>query len=245
MILSFFLTFVGLLFVLKVSYAFLPSSKSFVSKAMLFQMNSNVPDTDSSPFSPNKDAQRNLKTSGLSIFSGMSGLLIATNFPQKINAASSQYPIKGDESLMAKKAHGTTDIPVQSSLRWNVDQSLADRICSYNRRWAENYGYWLTTSFLKEENGDKEITFYDSVTGKPLFIAPRNRSFTEWKDESSFHGWPSFRDQEVVWENVRCLKDGETVSLAGTHLGHNLPDFSGNRYCINLVSVAGRPSTTA
>merc|ERR1711936_160026 len=25
------------------------------------------------------------------------------------------------------------------------------------------------------------------------------------------HGWPSFRDSEVVWENVRCLKTGETV----------------------------------
>ena len=26
-----------------------------------------------------------------------------------------------------------------------------------------------------------------------------------------------------------------------SHLGHDLPDSSGNRYCINLVSVAGRP----
>jgi len=32
------------------------------------------------------------------------------------------------------------------------------------------------------------------------------------------------------------------VRVAGTHLGHHLPDFSGNRYCINLVSVAGNPS---
>eukprot|EP00967_Tisochrysis_lutea_P089910 scaffold128341_cov32-Tisochrysis_lutea.AAC.1 len=32
------------------------------------------------------------------------------------------------------------------------------------------------------------------------------------------------------------------VSTAGTHLGHNLPDAKGNRYCINLVSVAGRPT---
>ena len=32
-------------------------------------------------------------------------------------------------------------------------------------------------------------------------------------------GWPSFRDQEVVWDNVRMLRDGETVSLTGTHLG--------------------------
>jgi peptide methionine sulfoxide reductase MsrB len=59
--------------------------------------------------------------------------------------------------------------------------------------------------------------------------------------ESKQHGWPSFRDDEVNWKQVRCLRGGEAVSLAGTHLGHNLPDGKGNRYCINLVSVAGNP----
>lgn len=64
----------------------------------------------------------------------------------------------------------------------------------------------------------------------------------EFIDESKVHGWPSFRDQEVVWENVRILKNsGESVSIDGTHLGHNIPDRKGNRYCINLVSVAGNP----
>ena len=57
--------------------------------------------------------------------------------------------------------------------------------------------------------------------------------------ESKAHGWPSFRDAEVNWDYVRVLPDGETVSVDGTHLGHNLPDRKGNRYCINLVSVAG------
>ena len=61
------------------------------------------------------------------------------------------------------------------------------------------------------------------------------------KIESQNHGWPSFRDSEVIWENVRCLKNGETVSVDGSHLGHNIPDNNGNRYCINLVSVAGNP----
>ena len=60
-------------------------------------------------------------------------------------------------------------------------------------------------------------------------------------NESKKHGWPSFRDEEVVWENTRVLPGGETVSVDGTHLGHNLPDSLGNRYCINLVCVAGRP----
>jgi hypothetical protein len=44
---------------------------------------------------------------------------------------------------------------------------------------------------------NSEITFYDSVTGKPLFIAPRGRTFEEFRKESESHGWPSFRDQEV------------------------------------------------
>mmetsp|Transcript_8121 Transcript_8121/g.12549 ORF Transcript_8121/g.12549 Transcript_8121/m.12549 type:complete len:115 (-) Transcript_8121:76-420(-) len=88
-----------------------------------------------------------------------------------------------------------------------------------------------------------EITFYDSNTGKPLFCAPRGRSMEDFLQESRAHGWPSFRNEEVNWEYVRCLKDGEAVSVDGTHLGHNLPDFKGPRYCINLVSVAGRPSS--
>ena len=85
------------------------------------------------------------------------------------------------------------------------------------------------------------VTYYDSVTGKALFKAPVGRSAQDFIDESKKHGWPSFRDDEVVWDNVRCLKNGEAVSVDGTHLGHNLPDWKGNRYCINLVSVAGTP----
>ena len=137
---------------------------------------------------------------------------------------------------------GTGGAPVQSKLRWNCDVKLADRICNFNRNWAEFAGYWRQeTSFLKDVDPLAVTTFYDSVTGKALFKAPVGRTFEEFKSESLVHGWPSFRDEEVVWENVRCLKDGETVSLTGTHLGHNLPDRTGNRYCINLVSVAGYP----
>ena len=87
---------------------------------------------------------------------------------------------------------------------------------------------------------------------RPLFIAPKGRSFEEFVTESRHHGWPSFRDEEVVWDNVRCLEDGECVSIDGTHLGHNLPSGGTvastglsrkrNRYCINLVSVAGNPA---
>jgi len=150
--------------------------------------------------------------------------------------------VMGDESIMSEKAHGTSEAPVQKDLRWNCDNATADRICNFNRHYAEHAGYWAQTSFIgdvKDEVG--EVTFYDSNTGKPLFVAPRGRDMASFLAESGSHGWPSFRDEEVVWDGVRVLADGECVSVDGTHLGHNLPDGTGNRYCINLVSVAGRP----
>ncbi|KAL3786761.1 hypothetical protein ACHAW5_002962 [Stephanodiscus triporus] len=153
--------------------------------------------------------------------------------------------VMGDESIMSPKAHGTSAVPVQKDLRWNCDYDTADRICNFNRHYAEYAGYWETTTFVDEARAAKgggEITFYDSNTGKPLFVAPRGRDMESFLRESASHGWPSFRDEEVVWDNVRCLGDGEAVSVDGTHLGHNLPDGKGNRYCINLVSVAGRPA---
>lgn len=148
-----------------------------------------------------------------------------------------------DESVMSQKAHGTTEHPVQQNLRYGCDFQTADKICCYNRHYAEHSGYAFMKprTILEELAKGKEITFYDSVTGKPLFIGPRGRDAQAFILESQKHGWPSFRDQEVVWENVRCLPNGEAVSVDGTHLGHNLPDGKGNRYCINLVSVAGNP----
>jgi len=127
--------------------------------------------------------------------------------------------VMGDESIMSKKEHGTSHVPVQTNLRWKCDRSTADRICNFNRHYAEHSGYWKSTSFLDEEteNGQngKEINFYDSNTGKLLFTAPRGRSFEAFVKESMAHGWPSFRDDEVNWEYVRVLPDGETVSVDG------------------------------
>ena len=150
------------------------------------------------------------------------------------------YPILGTEAIMSPKANGTSAVAVQPNLRFGVDAWQANQICNHNRHGAEKSGSWLSTTWRKDVESAGEVTYYDSNTGKALFIAPRGRTFAEFFAESKSHGWPSFRDQEVVWENVRCLGDGEAVSVDGTHLGHNLPDRSGNRYCINLVSVAGQ-----
>lgn len=153
-------------------------------------------------------------------------------------------PVKGGEELMSPKAHGTTETGVQATLRWSANRAKADEICCYNRHYAEHSGYFLRTPFEEymRAHGESPVVFYDSVTGLPLYVAPVGRSVEDFLKESRAHGWPSFRDQECVWENVRLLKNGEAVSSAGTHLGHNLPDRKGNRHCINLVSVAGFPA---
>ena len=149
----------------------------------------------------------------------------------------------GDSSIMTQKSHGTSEVPVQENLRFGASRKLADKICNYNRHFAELGGYFKETSFESVVmNSSGPVVFYDSNSGKPLFVAPMGRSKEEFIAEAKLHGWPSFRDEETVWDNVRVLKDSlETVSVDGTHLGHNLPDKKGNRYCINLVSIAGSP----
>lgn len=155
--------------------------------------------------------------------------------------AETKLPVLCGEDVMSKKAHGTSEKPVQDKLRWGCDRDTADRICNFNRHYAEFAGYWSTTDYLNEIPRDEPSEYYDSVTGKLLFTAPIGRNMEDYLKESANHGWPSFRDEEVNWDYVRCLPNGECVSVDGTHLGHNIPDKSGNRYCINLVSVAGQP----
>jgi len=137
------------------------------------------------------------------------------------------------EEIMSPKEHGTSAVAVQENLRYGVSRKQADKICNFNRHFAESSGYFRETSFehtLRKANGP--VTFYDSNSGKPLFVAPVGRSVDEFIEESMYHGWPSFMDQEVVWDNVRVLKSsGETVSVDGTHLGRKYLN-----YLIKIVS---------
>ena len=41
--------------------------------------------------------------------------------------------LKGSDSIMQKKAHGTCNSSVQGDLRWGCDFNTADRICCFNR----------------------------------------------------------------------------------------------------------------
>lgn len=82
-----------------------------------------------------------------------------------------------DKDLMYPKAHGTTMQRVQSSLRFGItDDKLADRICSYNRHFAEYAGYFLDQSNLKDmilsTDRKQPIVFYDRYV---LLISPASR----------------------------------------------------------------------
>ena len=174
---------------------------------------------------------------------GTAAVLALSRQPQPSNAAVPAAVRGNAVELMGPKTHGTCPRPVQDKLRWDCDRATADRISCFNRHYAEYAGYWETTTFQRgtaaASSSGEPTTFYDSVTGRPLFVAPVGRSWEAFLAESDEHGWPSFRDAEVIASGVRVLEDGEVVSVDGTHLGHNLPDGKGNRYCINLVSVAG------
>ena len=80
---------------------------------------------------------------------------------------------------MAPKEHGTCTQPLQKNLRWGVDWSTADKICCYNRHYAEYSSYFMMTDFMKEleesrrEDRKDPITFYDPINSKPIFIAPK------------------------------------------------------------------------
>jgi peptide methionine sulfoxide reductase MsrB len=202
--------------------------------------------TTNSPSTPQPAASRRafLQTASSAVIAGiLLSPLSPANAADLVVGGKIQY---GPESIMSPKDHGTSMTPVQSDLMYGVSNNLADKICTKNRHFAEMGGYFQSTDFETTVlNANGPLTFYDSVTGKPLFVAPIGRSAEGFVKESQVHGWPSFRDNEVVWENVRVLSNsGETVSVDGTHLGHNLPDRTGNRYCINLVSIAGKPATS-
>lgn len=147
---------------------------------------------------------------------------------------------------------------VQSNLRYNIstfnesqffsNESLAVSTCCDRRMQSLAEPQFLFESpairlFSVLNKSAGVTTFYDSACGVPVFRAPVNRTMAEFEQDTNEHGWPSFRDGEVIVENVRTLKDtGYVVSSCNTHLGSFLPDTKGSRWCIDLSCISGNPS---
>jgi hypothetical protein len=125
-------------------------------------------------------------------------------------------------------------------------ETLAEAVCcdSYFVPYSEPIYFFNNTDIdlFNKMNASGETTFYDSACGVPLFIVPRNRTFSEFVADTIEHGWPSFRAAEVVSENVIIDSDKNVNSVCGTHLGSYIPDATGvPRYCIDLSCVSGLP----
>ena len=132
-------------------------------------------------------------------------------------------------------------------LRWGADRDAATRVGCKGNHKHEDKGSWEATGLPKAasraEARNATITFYETGSGKPLFVAPRNRTMEAFLQESRSLGWLSFRDAELVVANVRALRGtgGQMVSVDGMRLGVNRPDESASRYAISLVTIAGQP----
>eukprot|EP00941_MAST-03F_sp_MAST-3F-sp1_P004622 g4622.t1 len=159
----------------------------------------------------------------------------------------------GSQRLSASICDGAVQQELRFGLSKQENIDLADWICCHNHHLAEPSGFFQ--DYLQEKNlplqsvgqvtdgqtGKNELYFYDSVCGVPLFRIEVSRTREEFFAESKQHGWPSFRPDkdEVFTDNIVEHSNGEITSRCGTHLGHNLPDGEGDRYCINLVCIAG------
>mmetsp|Transcript_21225 Transcript_21225/g.35030 ORF Transcript_21225/g.35030 Transcript_21225/m.35030 type:complete len:176 (-) Transcript_21225:37-564(-) len=139
--------------------------------------------------------------------------------------------LKPEPAIMNLGVFGTCAAKPGDPLLYGADLETARRICCNNRDYAERYGYWSTTNFPRQlPQGRSNITFYDTVTGDPLFVVPRGRgrTYDQFVADTRKYGWPAFRFEEAVAKNVRILppKTGatiaadEVVSTRGTHLGH-------------------------
>ena len=89
--------------------------------------------------------------SSIALFPSLKGLFNrSVGLSNTRGISATKYPIYCDESVMSKKAHGTSEKPVMKDLKWGCDWNVADRICNFNRHYAEYAGYWESTNFLDE-----------------------------------------------------------------------------------------------
>lgn len=155
-------------------------------------------------------------------------------------------PVMGMNTWSSGSCAGYVQRPLRFGCSFAGD--LADAVCCHDADLNEPIGFFgrvgRPSGLFAQVDSFGVTTFYDSVCGKPLFRAPVNRSFAEWKAETGRHGWPSFRAEEIIQENLKMDSGGAVRSVCGTHLGNNLPDEFGDRYRINLLCIAGRPTQT-
>ena len=99
------------------------------------------------------------------------------------------------------------------------DAATADRICCFNRHYAEHSGYAWSTSWVAQTKDAGETTYYDTVSGKPLFKAPVGRTFKEFLHES--------KDGDVVCLGIGDQGCGNVVEEHKLFEGNQFRKFEG------------------
>lgn len=134
------ITIAKLIFIISCSHTI--ESYRFASRLVMSGGN-----TDSQANSFNKSYKKFLKKTSklLLTTTTLSSVYLTSSIlsNQQVDAKSSEYPIYGSDEIMKKKEHGTSDKQVQQKLRWGCDVALADKICNFNRNWAEFAGIYF------------------------------------------------------------------------------------------------------
>ena len=86
------------------------------------------------------------------------------------------------------------DVPSRQATYYHV-MSCVCLVCLFSCIFLAAYLSWVVAAFLH--------CFQSAVACEQ-----------EWEAESRSHGWPSFRDSEVIWDDVRCLPDGVFSSIS-------------------------------
>ena len=122
---------------------------------------------------------------------------------------SGKYPIVIDESVMSPKEHGTCPNPPMKDLRWNVDRKTTDKICCFNRHYAEYSGYFAQTDFISDaKNSELPIKFHDPITGKVLYNCSKLRGIANNTIPFSYFLQRQLIDQWIHFCRNQCHMDG-------------------------------------
>jgi len=151
-----------------------------------------------------------------------------------------------DNLRYGMSGRNTPTVPVKVT----ETESLAEAVCCDKRviNFAEPQFLFEAPDIALYSKMDSNgvTTFFDSVCGIPLFQTPINRTMASFQEDTNEHGWPSFRTQEVFFENVLTDKTTTFVtSTCGTHLGSYLPDAKGPRWCMDLSCISGNKAAKA
>jgi hypothetical protein len=192
-----------------------------------------------------------IDNSSLSSFSSLTSCTVQSDLRWGCDRKLAQRYCNDDRYDSGGRSSGATNtIFLCQYLTLGRPTTVTDKIVPFSNAEEEedDFCFEIQSTFEEEAPEElkrkKQVKFYDSNSGKTLFLVPAigvHRTFEEFMQESLDEGFLSFRDYETNWERVRCLPSRELVSVDGTKLGFHSPDEKGNKYLVNILAVCGRP----